>query len=81
MSLTPHDLGPEEEVDNDEEEEEEVVSISEEDLLKELEKQEPAFQVSAKKFISSKLGLPSIEPPTPALTLQKCRCACVYSGA
>lgn len=41
---------PEEECwgEREEEEEEEVISISEEDLLKELEKQEPAFQVRAK---------------------------------
>ena len=43
MSLKSHDEGPDENME--EEEEEEVVSMSEEDLLKELDKQEPAFQV------------------------------------
>ena len=41
MTLEPFD----EEQREDEEEEEEVVSISEEDLLKELDMREPAFQV------------------------------------
>lgn len=42
-----NEYGPREDSDEEEEEEEEIVELTEEQVLQELDKQEPAFQVGA----------------------------------